>query len=47
MLGSLIYTLPQKKCNLQEPEFLLGRSVYQLKPMEKTGNFIMMYRDTL
>ena len=27
MLGSLIYTLPQKKGNLQEPAFLLGKSV--------------------
>ncbi len=25
--GTLIYTLPQKKCNLQEPAFLLGKSV--------------------
>ncbi len=27
MLGSLIYTLPQKKWNLQAPAFLLGKSV--------------------
>ncbi len=27
MSGSLIYTLLQNKCNLQEPAFLLGKSV--------------------
>ena len=28
MSGSLIYTLPQKKCNLAEPAFLLVKSVW-------------------
>ncbi len=34
MLGSLIYTLPQKKCYLQEPAFLLGRSVFYCEPVQ-------------
>ncbi len=30
MTGSLVYIVLQKKCNLQEPAFLLGKSVLPL-----------------